>query len=39
MIKGDRNIMYNFTIVVHIANVYIIYLPPFILKTTDLLIC
>ena len=28
-IKGDNNIMYTFTIVVHIANVYIIFLPLF----------
>ena len=29
-IKGCRNTLYTFAIVVHIANVYIIFLPPFI---------
>ena len=30
IMKGSNDIMYTFTIVVHIANVYIIFLPPFI---------
>ena len=29
MIKGGNNLMYTFTIVVHIVTVYIILLPPF----------
>ena len=28
-IEGGNNIMYTFTILVHIANVYIMFLPPF----------
>ena len=37
-IKGGNNIMYTFTIVVHIAKVYIILLPPFITKKMKVLI-
>ena len=31
IIKSGKNIMYTFTIMVHIANVYIIFLPDFIM--------